>query len=451
MDLRYKDLSAKDIEQIHQFITRGKLAYQPFIFTDTLEVGEGLKFYEGENSSGGGNVYWEGVDPKTWVDPDPRAENSLVTDLERFRTCNQELREIYEHFLDTLVEQLGGNISDLTFAEIGCNTGYFLHGLALRGAKKCIGYDFTDNSDVFAWFNQVLGINSEFYFAEWDSLSHSLKYAELAEVDVILSIAVTCHLADPIHHLAYLCDHAKQAVFVWSPITANNNDRLAITFDPPGKYPNALDWPLSFDNDVRLSIPLLRMCLEQAGFDKIFEVMCPEGMSPNWKRWCSSQRGYIAFRTSPTKTALSDGKKSRTVTPSLLEENYNNFNIVGYLGRYYALSKTLGPVYLGQLDEQEMIDYQAQDLLIIGQSLEEVKQRVDQVTIQDTTPRLIEEDYADFNIVAYGGQYYALSKALGPVYLGQLDKQSLKQHEKDGLIRVDDSLIGVKKLVDQLQ
>jgi SAM-dependent methyltransferase len=300
MDLRHKNLTVQSLRDIHRFIIQRKLAYQPFIFTDTLEVGEGLKFHDGETSAG--NVYWENADP--------RVRDLLVTEPIRFRDANQQLRIIYEHFLDTLVVQLGGDISQLTFAEIGCNTGYLLHGLAIRGAKRCLGYDFTNNVEVFAWFDKVLGISNEFYFAEWDSLTHCLRYAELPEVDVILSVAVTCHLADPVQHLAYLCDHARKAVFLWAPV--NDQSDLTISFGSPSKYPNALDWPLSFDNDVRLSIPLVRLCMTQSGFEDIFEVQ-PPVLPQRWREWYFFQRGYVAFRTKPIKTALGGGKRVRTL------------------------------------------------------------------------------------------------------------------------------------------
>src|SRR5262249_46520551 len=145
-----------------------------------------------------------------------------------------------------------GNLCSWSFAEVGCNTGYFLYGLALRGARRCVGLDYTPNADVFAWFNEALGTRCEFRFAEWDSLRHRLNYAALPRVDVGLSIGVTCHLADPLHHLAYLCDHSRRAVFVWCPVT--RDDGLTVTFGEPNRYPESLAWPLSFDNDVRPSV-----------------------------------------------------------------------------------------------------------------------------------------------------------------------------------------------------
>lgn len=302
MDLRDRNLSPQDISQIHHFIIQRKLCYQPFIFSDDLEVGEGLKFHDGEFA--GGEVYWKGADP---------GAASLVKDeeLAHFRECNATLRKIYEHFLDSLTSQLG-DISRMSFAEVGCNTGYFLHGLALRGAARTVGFDFTINDEVFAWFNRVLGTNSEFHWAEWDSLNHRLQYAEMPEVDVALSVAVTCHLSDALHHIAYLCDRARKAVFFWSPVSEHGD--LSLSFGDPAKYPNSLNFPVCFDNEVRPSVPLLRLALEKSGFADIRELEPPPDLSPPWLDWYRQQKGYIAFRTGDRKSALS-GVKARRDLP----------------------------------------------------------------------------------------------------------------------------------------
>jgi SAM-dependent methyltransferase len=298
MDLRSKNLSREQLGAVGHFIVQRKMAYQPFIFAEGLEVGEGLKFHDGE--AHGGNVYWEGADP--------RVADLLVSDKARFRACNACLRSIYEYWLDELHRHLG-DLRATTVAEFGCNTGYSLFGLALRGAQRCIGFDFTQNDAVFRWFNAVLGTQVEFRFAEWDSLAHTVRYADFPEVDLVLSTAVTCHLPDPLAHLAFLCEHARQAVFIWAPV--NDHTDLSITFGAPAKYPNALSWPISLDNDVRLSVPLLRLALCEAGFDTLHELPCPEGLPEGWQNWYRSQKALIGFRTRPSLTALGGGTTRR--------------------------------------------------------------------------------------------------------------------------------------------
>lgn len=302
MDLRHIQLSPYQISQMHRFIIQRKMAYQPFIFTNNLEVGEGYNFINGRDFLG--NIYWSD-------NPSPEIYDLLVQDLASFREHNQHLRTIYEYFLDTFVESLGGNIQSLDFAEIGCNTGYFLHGLALRGAKRCIGYDFTENTEVFNWFNQVLGIHNEFYFAEWDSRTHTLNYADMPEVDVAISINVTCHLADPVYHIAFLCDHAKKAVFLCCPVNFEDETGLSISYGYPSRYPNSLDFPLCFDNTIKMSKPLIRLAFEKAGFEEIYEIEPPSNIPSEWKSWYNAGKLFLAFRTKQTKTALNETNRNR--------------------------------------------------------------------------------------------------------------------------------------------
>jgi hypothetical protein len=296
LDLRNRKLSREQIGNLHDFIVRRKLAYQPFIFSDDLETGEGLKFI---NDGAGGNIHWKNADP--------RVTDLVTDDLESFRRENAALRAIYDDFVGQIASRIG--VSGLSFAEIGCNTGYFLFALALKGARRCIGYDFTNNSRVFSWFNRILGTRCEFQFSEWDSFQHRLRYARLPKVDVTLSVAVTCHLVDPIHHLTYLCERAAKAVFFWCPV--NDQDALSLTYGYPARYPNSLDWPLGFDNDVKISIPLLRLTLAQCGFEDIHEIQPPDGLPDKWKRWHRRQRGYVALRTSRARTAYSGGQIQR--------------------------------------------------------------------------------------------------------------------------------------------
>jgi len=59
MDLRHRPLTAAQLDEIKLFIRQRKLAYQPFEFTDTLQVGEGQKFRDGEFADRCGNVLWQ--------------------------------------------------------------------------------------------------------------------------------------------------------------------------------------------------------------------------------------------------------------------------------------------------------------------------------------------------------------------------------------------------------
>jgi hypothetical protein len=89
---------------------------------------------------------------------------------------------------------------------------------------------------------------------------------------------------------------------------------MSISFGDPGKYPNALDWPVSCDNDVRMSVPLLTLCLAQCGFERI-TTLAPPVLPQQWLSWWQSQCGLIAFRTGTTHTALGSGRSRRALPP----------------------------------------------------------------------------------------------------------------------------------------
>jgi hypothetical protein len=105
----------------------------------------------------------------------------------------------------------------------------------------------------------------------------------------------------------------------------------------------------------------------------------------------------------------------------------------------------LGLIDLAQVDEKTLNKYQTDSLCIVGHSLDEVKHRVNQIT-----PRLIEEDYHGFGIVQYGGQYYALDHALGPVDLTQIEIAILKEYQACHMCMIAASLTEVIHQVDQL-
>jgi hypothetical protein len=410
MDLRHRKLTPAQIEELHLFIRQRKLAYQPFIFTDTLQVGEGQRFRDGEFAEKCGDVLWEGHPPDL-----DSADNLITKDAAAFQEANHELRKIYDGMVDFIVKHAGADISQLSFAEFGCNTGYFLHSLALRGAGKTIGYDFTPSDAIFRWFNDVLGIpheRNEFRFAEWDSLDHCVRHCTFDEVDVCMSIAVTTHLADPVHHLAYLCSKARKAVFFW--VQVDNRDDLSITFGTPGKYPNPLSFPINFDNNIRLSPALLRLTLEQCGFENLIEIEPPD-VSPRFQRWFKSQKGIMALRTSRPATLYAGGRHHRTVygdvppaayeprrrttyveafgasseeappdlseTPVLVVQGYRGFNIVRFQRRFIAVHQAVGAMDLASVDDAWVSAMVESRNVCAAESLDAVKRQIDQVTI----------------------------------------------------------------------
>src|SRR5712691_11392980 len=120
MDLRSQIRSSDQLAAAKRLGTAGLLCYQPFIFDESYEVGVGWEFTKGEFA---GLIYW----------PDPPAEHIgsesfrrlLVSpdEVAQFRAANQRLRTTYEGFVDAICARLG-DISSLSFLDVGCNSGY---------------------------------------------------------------------------------------------------------------------------------------------------------------------------------------------------------------------------------------------------------------------------------------------------------------------------------------
>jgi len=171
-----------------ELIKSSHLFYQPFILSDDIEVGEGRNMcesYADVNSVFDLNVYAPNLD---------LGSRKKAQDLPQFRRYNEEYRSIYNYITSVICKQFNGDISNLSFAEIGTNTGLNLFNLALNGAKKCYGYDWNDMTPVFDWLNQVLDTNVQFTQSNYNNLYHRLdNLIDAPEVDVMINTVFTNH------------------------------------------------------------------------------------------------------------------------------------------------------------------------------------------------------------------------------------------------------------------
>lgn len=299
MDLRPYIKNAAQLEKGLSLIRENHLFYQPFILADDIEVGEGWNLrekYAGVNNVFDLNVYAPNHDV---------GQRLKANNLEGFRGANQEYRSIYVHIADQIEKRLKNPIDNYSFAEIGCNTGLNLFNLAMRGAKSCHGYDWNDLQPVFGWLNELLGTNVEFSRGVYDNLYHHFKDGlEVAEVDVMINTVFTNHQCDPLQFLAYLCDRAREGVFLWALIHASHNDSCVIYTDQMSG--DILDkerpFPLTFYNGVLISEKLLFTSLKHLGFDEVeaLDVYYP---SPKWHEFQEGFRMYYARRTRDVKSA----------------------------------------------------------------------------------------------------------------------------------------------------
>ena len=72
------------------------------------------------------------------------------------------------------------------------------------------------------------------------------------------------------------------------------------------------------------------------------------------------------------------------------------------------------------------------------------------LTERKEPPYLAEEDYKGFNIVLYGGRFYALAQSLGPLDVAHMDKERFGQYEEAGKCAAGWSLYDAKCRVEQL-
>ena len=98
----------------------------------------------------------------------------------------------------------------------------------------------------------------------------------------------------------------------------------------------------------------------------------------------SSKKALRYDKDPGVEPALSDLLKPPLISfenwnsPELVESNYRGFNLVHYGGRCFALALSLGPVDLPEIDEKTLKDYQESGQCIVGISVDEVKQWMDQ-------------------------------------------------------------------------
>ncbi len=311
MDLRPYKPSPAQIERATDLACRGLLCYQPFVFSDRLQTGAGFEFVHAQEFAG--LVYCPDLPSRFRGRKD--VERFLIDPplFDMFADCNRRLSVLYEIFIDEIDRRVGP-ISQHTFADIGCCSGYFPVSFARRGSPLAVGYDRVDYRETFELLNGILGTNARFvhqpYRAEkliprgrlrWlRALRHELAswFAPSArapireQFDVVVSIAVLVHLSDPLQHLAYLGELARKAILVWT-LTSDREDELAIEYLSSNRYYPEDKFPYCFDV-MRISPGLLRKSLEQMGFTEIHEIRNrPEGMPEGWY---NKHRGYLAIR-----------------------------------------------------------------------------------------------------------------------------------------------------------
>lgn len=301
MDLRPYIKNTAHLNQGIELIKANSLCYQPFILHDDLEVGEGqnqVDRYINVESVFDLNVCAKDID---------FGSRKLAPDKDYFRKCNAEYREIYDFITETIYNFHNKDISDLSFAEIGCNSGLNLFNLAKMGAKHCTGYDWSNLQPTFNWLNEILGTNVEFVQGIWDNLFHNFTTKDIPEVDIMINTVFTNHQCDPLQLLAYLCDRARKGVFLWILMDGDKESVLRYPDERNDILENDLKFPLNLNNCVSISKNLLESSFKKLGFEEITEVY-PNISNLKWSFFTSGFRMFYAKRTSDAKSAYWERK-----------------------------------------------------------------------------------------------------------------------------------------------
>jgi SAM-dependent methyltransferase len=287
VDFRDTQLDEETIDEIQSLIIEGLISYQPFIFAEDLEAGVGYEFEKGHYA---GLVHFPDMPADLRSSPDLARRLLPAHNKLHFRDANRRLAAYYDYIIDWILGEVG-DASGLSFLDVGCNNGYLPLGFLHRNALRAAGCDRQDFSRVFGLLNRINGSEAEFIHAWYEPSSHRLD--GVGSFDVVTSMAMLCHVSDPLHLLKALGEISRKALFVWT-LFSDDEGNVVRYGDPRGDYPGDR-FPYCFDNMTVLSAQLLRKSVEMMGFSRLVELP-PLGEMPSYSWKGFPFRGFLAIR-----------------------------------------------------------------------------------------------------------------------------------------------------------
>lgn len=291
-------VTAEQLRRAEDLAMRGQLCYHPYTFADDFQVGAGYHFLHPPSAAMCHR-------PSAYQPGQPHVIDPSI--LGEFVDGNNRLRRLYDSIVTFTCDAVG-DLSGLTFADVGCNSGYMTFSFALRGAES-VGYDREDYTEAFALMNEIVAGRvaqdeqssvMRFSPVTFEHAAYSSKTRTMPgmrEFDVVTSLAVLCHLHDPLEHLAMLGSMAKKALLVWAPTV--KSDDYVVWYGAPGVIePNRFfadaPFPECFTTTTKLSPPMLRKSLELMGFKTILQMKNVEGGMPD--HWFDQHVAMLALR-----------------------------------------------------------------------------------------------------------------------------------------------------------
>lgn len=136
----------------------------------------------------------------------------LVTMPESIERDVTESRILYrrELIVDTVRELLGDELRQMSFLDIGCNSGYFSLELAARGAGRVDGIDLRpENIEQARFLAAHYGLdNVSFEVVDVDAMSGDRRW------DVVLNLGVLYHVVDPLQLLRRTYEQCRRFAVV---------------------------------------------------------------------------------------------------------------------------------------------------------------------------------------------------------------------------------------------
>lgn len=224
----------------------------------------------------------------------PELARRLLPENEKtaFHEANRRLAHFYDALVEQIIDHSNGSVGNNSFLDVGCNNGYVPISFSKRGAMRAAGCDRQDFSRVFNFLNSIENTKAEFIHAWYEPREH--RIADIEAFDVVTSMAMVCHVSDPLHLLAELGRITKQALFVWTLF--NQDESNVVRYgNPRGDYSGDV-FPYCFDNLTTISVPLFHKSMELMGFSRVIELSSPPGHSYAWNGY--PFRGFLAFKNS---------------------------------------------------------------------------------------------------------------------------------------------------------
>jgi SAM-dependent methyltransferase len=176
--------------------------------------------------------------------------------------------------IDQALERLGVDVGETTFLDIACATGMYSFHLAGNGAKEVRGVEIRRDQVEQARFLQGLDERFALPSLHFDHVAMSAddpSYLGDERYDVVLSLGLLYHLADPVQHLRNLRRLARRGIVLHT---------LTNLYGKPGLWTHVAEDPTVITKATAgiswmpyyRDLPAL---LESVGFDRVEYVRHP--------------------------------------------------------------------------------------------------------------------------------------------------------------------------------